>query len=97
MGGGAAIVDELGCGGCGGEILGVDFAVAEEEEGVAIAEEERGVARADDGGLRGGGERLDNDLDRRGALEVRWVGGVAVGAGFGSVGVGDGGGVGRPG
>ena len=48
-------------------------------------------------GWASGGERLEDDFDGGGALEVRGVGGLAVGSGLGAVGVGDGGGVGRPG
>lgn len=71
-----------------------DLAGAEKEETFAVASEERSVAFADDECGSVGGERLHDDLQSGGALEVCWVGGAAVGTALGAVGVGDGGGVG---
>ena len=93
----AAVEDELVRGGGIGEVGDPDLSVMDEEEARAVRREERCMTVANEDGLGAGGERLDEDFDRRGPLEVGGVGGLAVGSGFCAVGVGDGGGVGCPG
>ena len=96
--GGAAVEDELMRGGGVGEIRRSRSGRRGRREGVWPSGVKSGcVTIADEDGLGAGGEGLDEDLDGCGALEVGGVGGLAVGSGFGAIGVGDGGGVGRPG
>ena len=73
-----------------------DLAVVDIENAVTVRGEERCVAVTDEDWLSAGGDRLNDDLERRGALEVGRVGRLAVGSGLGAVGVGNGRGVGRP-
>jgi hypothetical protein len=79
-----------------GEVGDEDLAGTEEEEGVAVGGEERCAAFAEVDGVAAGGG-LEDDFDGRGALEVGGVCGLAAVTGFGTVDVGDGGRVGRPG
>ena len=73
-----------------------DLAVVDIENAVTVRGEERCVAVTDEDWLSAGGDRLNDDLERRGALEVGRVGRLAVGSGLGAVGVGNGRGVGKP-
>ncbi len=95
--GGTAIEDELVGGRGVGDVGDPDLSVVDEEEAVAVGREERRVTFADENRLSSGGEWLDEDFDRRGVLEVGRVGGLAIGSGFGAIGVSNGGGIGRPG
>src|ERR1700679_3729947 len=92
--GGASVEDKLMCGGGCGGVGDPDLAIVDEEQAAAVVGEEGCVAFADDDGMGAGGERLKDDFEGRGVLEVSGVGGAAVGSGGGTVGVGDGGGVG---
>jgi hypothetical protein len=96
-GAGRATVEDQLVDGCGfGGVGDPDLAVVDEEEGAAVGREEWRVSFSDEDGLGIGGEWLDEDFEWGGALEVGRIRWLAVGTGFGAVGVGDHGDIGRP-